>query len=339
MQAIFEIDGDKRTPKYLQIVNSVTKAIRQGYYKKGDRILSINELSNEHLLSRDTVQKAYDLLEKEKIIESVRGKGFYIYRTDIKRPYRILLLFNKISNYKRVIYNSFAETFGKKAMIDLKIYHSNVRLFSDIVESHLGEYDYYVIMPHFYEDIECAYKIIKKIPGDKLFVLDKDLAYFQQNYPAVYQDFKRDIFEALESGLMALCKYKLLTLVFPKYPFYPMEIVEGFRNFCLANGFKHRIISELKVNDEIAAKEAFVVIEESDLINLIKNVESGKLKLARDVGILSYNDTPLKEIIAGGISVISTDHAQMGQCAARMILENRKEKIKNPFHLILRNSL
>jgi len=64
-----EIDANRRTPKYLQIANSITKAIKQGKYKKGDRIFSINELSNECFLSRDTVQKAYDLLEKERIIE------------------------------------------------------------------------------------------------------------------------------------------------------------------------------------------------------------------------------------------------------------------------------
>jgi DNA-binding transcriptional regulator YhcF (GntR family) len=339
MQAIFEIDASRRTPKYLQIVNSITKAIKQGRYKKGDRICSINELSNEHFLSRDTVQKAYDLLEKEKIIEGIRGKGFYINRIDIIKPYRILLLFNKISNYKKVIFNSFSQTFGKKATIDLKIFHSNTRLFSDIIEASLGEYDYYVIMPHFYEDFEEAYKMIEKIPGEQLFVLDKDLSCPKLAYSAVYQDFKKDIAEALESGLDTLRKYRMLTLVFPKTPKYPYEIVTGFRSFCTQNDFDHRIITEVNPHDIIKEKEAFVVIEETDLVNLIKNCQAANLKLGKDVGIVSYNDTPLKEILSDGISVISTDHAKMGETAARMILENRKEKIKNPFHLILRNSL
>ena len=44
----------------------------------------------------------------------------------------------------------------------------------------------------------------------------------------------------------------------------------------------------------------------------------------------------LKEILSDGISVISTDHAKMGETAAMLILENKKEKIKNPFTLILR---
>ncbi len=63
MDSIFEIDASRKTPKYLQIVNSVTKAIKQGRVKKGDREFSINELINEFLISRATVQKAYDLLK------------------------------------------------------------------------------------------------------------------------------------------------------------------------------------------------------------------------------------------------------------------------------------
>ena len=340
MQAIFEIDSKRRTPKYLQIVHSITKAIKQGHYKKGDRISSINELSNEHFLSRDTVQKAYEILEKDRIIEGVRGKGYYINRTDIINPYRVLLLFNKISNYKKQVYNSFLNTLGNKATVDLKIYHSNTRVFTDMIEENLGEYDYYVIMPHFYEDIENAYKVIQKIPPERLLVVDKDLQYSKQlPYSGVFQDFQKDIVEALESGITTLNKYKKLNLVFPKLPFYPAEIISGFRSFCTQHKFANQIISEVNPNDPLKEKEAYIVIEETDLVNLIKNCQAAKLKIGKDVGIISYNDTPLKEILSNGITVISTDHAKMGETAARLILENRREKIKNPFTLILRQSL
>jgi DNA-binding LacI/PurR family transcriptional regulator len=57
------------------------------------------------------------------------------------------------------------------------------------------------------------------------------------------------------------------------------------------------------------------------------------------VGIVSYNETPLKEILLDGITVISTDHEAMGTTAARMIMDKKLEKVKNPFKLILRNSL
>ena len=339
METIFEIDPTRRTPKYQQIINSVTKSIKSGKLKKGDKILSINELSNECLLSRDTVQKAYTLLEEDGIITAIPGKGFYINRTDITIPYRILLLFNKISNYKKQIYNSFVEVMGNKAAVDLKIFHCDSIIFENYINTYLNEYDYYVIMPHFYENIETAYKAILKIPEDKLLILDKNMPGLQTNVGAVYQDFQNDIAEALEGGMHLLQKYNKLILVYPETIPYPYEIVTGFKNFCMEYHFAYSITHECHTGTVPHAKEAWIVIEETDLVNLIKKCMSGNLKIGKDIGIISYNETPLKEILLDGITVISTDHAKMGETAARLILENSKQKIKNPFSLIQRKSL
>ncbi len=339
MQHIFEIDCERKIPKYLQIVHSVTKSIKFGKLKKGDRILSINELSNEFFLSRDTVQKAYGVLEQDGIILPVKGKGFYINRTDIIKSYRILLLFNKMSNYKKLVYNSFVLVMGNKVTVDLKIYNSNTSLFEHFINTHLGEYDFYVIMPHFYEHVDKAYSAINKIPFHQLVVIDKKPEYLQPGCAAVYQDFKSDITDALESGLDLIKKYKKLTLVFPKAVPYPKEIELGFRIFCQQHNVNYAVISEISPWQEINAGEAFIVIEEMDLVNLIKKSRLLNLKIGEDVGIISYNETPLKEILLEGITVISTDHEKMGETAARLILQNSKEKIKNPFSLIRRKSL
>jgi DNA-binding transcriptional regulator YhcF (GntR family) len=339
MKAIYEIDAERKTPKYLQIVDSINNSIKSGRLKKGDRLLSINELSNEFFLSRDTVQKAYELLEKKGVILPVRGKGFYINRTDINTSYRILLLFNKISNYKKQIYNAFVQAMETHAAIDLKIHYSNARVFCNLLENHLHEYDYYVIMPHFYENAEEAYAMIRRIPTDKLLILDKDLSNLNTPYAAVYQDFRNDIGDALQTGLPLLKKYKKLILVFPKLISYPEEIVVGFRNFCMAFDLKYAIIPEVNPDTELNPKEAYIIIEETDLVNLIKICRSKKWQAGKDIGIISYNETPLKEILLEGITVLSTDHAKMGEAAARLILENKKEKIKNPFSLLIRKSL
>ncbi|CAN5240279.1 GntR family transcriptional regulator [soil metagenome] len=335
----YAIAEDRKTPKYLQVIDCITNAIKQGKLQKGDKILSINQLSNEYFLSRDTVQKAYDILEQRGIISGVKGKGFYINRTDIATKYRILLLFNKISNYKKQIYNSFIETMGDNAVVDLKIHHCNAKVLESLIVNNLYDYNYFVIMPHFYENIADAYNLISNIPPEKLMILDKDLLYANKKHRAVYQDFKNDIVDALESGLDVLKKYKSLVLVFPKMVSYPSEIVNGFRIFCMQNNFHNRIVNEIKTDTIISSGEAYIVIEETDLVNLIKNCNSKKLKVGKDIGIISYNDTPLKEILLNGITVVSTDHAKMGETAARLILENRYEKVKNPFTLILRKSL
>ena len=336
---IFEIDSDKKTPKYLQIVHSVTRSIKNGVLKKGDKILSINELSNEFILSRDTVQKAYKILEETQIIVPVKGKGFYINRTDITKYYRILLLFNKMSNYKKQIYNSFVKEMGDKATIELKIYHCDTDIFLSILRASMHEYDYYIIMPHFYDNNEEAYDAIKEIPSEQLLVLDKEIPNNETGYAAVYQDFKNDIVAALESALPHLKKYRKLVLAHPVSSPYPAEILTGFRNFCMQYEFPFAIVHEITNHTILNTGEVYIVIEETDLVNLIKGCRSQGFQIGETIGIISYNDTPLKEILLDGITVISTDHTHMGEMAAKLILENRKEKIKNPFALIIRKSL
>lgn len=62
MEQLIRLETSNKTTKYQQIVNAVTTSIRQGKLKKGDHIFSINELSDEFLLARDAVQKAYNML-------------------------------------------------------------------------------------------------------------------------------------------------------------------------------------------------------------------------------------------------------------------------------------
>jgi DNA-binding LacI/PurR family transcriptional regulator len=57
------------------------------------------------------------------------------------------------------------------------------------------------------------------------------------------------------------------------------------------------------------------------------------------MGILSFNETTLKEVLADGITVMSTDFETMGRTAAALLLDGKKLKVKNPFTVIRRNSL
>jgi DNA-binding transcriptional regulator YhcF (GntR family) len=336
---LLNISSEKRVPIYLQIVDSIIDAIRRGNYKKGDRIYSINELSNEYFLARDTVQKAYNILHDKGIITSVKGKGYYINDVHLDTSFKVLLLFSKISNYKKQIYNAFVQALGDKAIVDIKIHHFNTKILKDLIENHLSDYDYFVIMPHFYDDPAEALKVIKSIPSEQLVILDQNIPYNDLKSPAVYQDFQNDIVEALENGMDLLEKYAKLYLVYPKIVSYSPEIMQGFKKFCMQNNFRFEVLSEINEDTDVNDKEAYIVIEENDLCNLIKKSRNKGFQIGKNIGIISYNDSPLKEILLDGITVISTDHTKMGETAAQLILGNRNEKIKNPFVMIRRGSL
>jgi DNA-binding LacI/PurR family transcriptional regulator len=78
---------------------------------------------------------------------------------------------------------------------------------------------------------------------------------------------------------------------------------------------------------------------EDDLVVLIEKVIADKLQIGKDVGIISYNETPLKKLILNGITTISTDFGMMGRETAELILNQSTEQIAIPFSLKLRASL
>lgn len=333
------IDPDSPVPKYKQIIASVIRAVEKGILKRNEQLPSINEMAEEHYLARDTVEKAYNELKEKGIIKSVRGKGYFIQAPD-KKKIKVLLVLNKMSAYKKLIYYSFLETLADSASVDLYIHHYNAVLFKEIWEENKGKYNYYVIMPHFFEGLEKIdiLSLIDEIPKNELVLLDRDIEELSGEYLAIFQDFEKDIFRALESLDDLLKKYSELVLIFPSDGNYPSEIVRGFRSYCVSYNKDFRIIEHTW--DEIMRRgTAYVVIQETVLTELIKKVRQTPLILGQDIGILSFNDTTLKEVLADGITVMTTDFETMGRTAAALLLDGKKIKVKNPFTVIRRNSL
>lgn len=301
--------------------------------------------SEEYLLSRDTVEKAYNILKERQIISPIRGKGYYITRTQLISKINILFLVNKLSSYKMLIYNHFVNTIGLEAHTDLHIYHCDEVLFLNLIKKHQNAYDYYVVMPHFKTDglehksgTDAIYKSIKAIPGDKLVIMDNEIL-IEEDFRGVYQDFENDIYKALTEGLEKIRKYKRLILAYPSksvYP-YPKRILLGFRKFCVKHSFEFEILDEIFDDMILKKDDLFITIEESDLVNLVNQIRDEEYVLGKDIGVISYNDTPLKELL--GITVISTDFKQMAETVADMILNNKKEKVMNPFNFIDRDSM
>lgn len=333
-----QIDEFSATPKYLQLINAVLNAISQGKIGKDEVLPSINELSAELEMGRVTVEKSYKQLKQMGVLGSVPGKGYFIANTNVHLPIRVVLFFNKLSAHKKIIYDSFVHAIGENVPIDFYVYNNDVRLFKKLLQNTSGDYTHYVIIPHFIEADESAYDIINCIPKEKLILLDKKLVGLRGDYAAVYENFEKDIYQALEQAIEKLSKYKKLKLVFPSKSYFPYEIINGFRRFCQDYAFASRVVDNIH-NEPIAEGEVYVNLMEDDLVILIERIISTQLEIGKDVGIISYNETPLKKIILNGITTISTDFQTMGEMAAKLILDNSKQHVEVPFHLTLRGSL
>jgi len=331
------INHDSDIPKYKQVVEMLVSDIEAGIFKVGQRIPSINETSEDLLISRDTVEKAYVHLKKKGILASVRGKGYYINQINVHKKIKVALILNKLSNYKRSIYYSLSDTLGNKASVDVFIYNYSIAQFEEIVNNQIIHYDYFVILPHFKDDDANGADIIKKIPKMKVLLIDRNLELLK-DYPVVYQEYEKDIQFALEKGLDLVRKYKMINLVFPLNQYYSRNIARGFQIFCQVNNLPFSIIDQLEESD-VKIDEAFVLISDDDLYRFIKICRNKGWKLGKNVGLVAYNDNPVKELLEDGITTISTNHDAIGRFAAQMILSGDFKRIKSPFEFVRRNSL
>ena len=335
---IIKIDEQSITPKYIQLTNSVLQTIEQRRLEKDYLLPSINELSYELDIARDTAEKAYRHLKQLGVIGSVPGKGYFIAKTDFKQAVKVFLLFNKLSAHKKIMYDSFASTLGEQAAIDFYIYNNDFGLFKKLLQNKKEDYTHYVIIPHFLEGGEHAADVINEKVTGKLILLDKLIPGIKKDYAAVYENFEKDIFNALKEALPQLEKYQTLKLVFPSYTYFPDEILEGFQSFCQEYAFNYKVVHQI-ADEHIQEGEAYINLMEDDLVILIEKRLNIKLKIGKEVGVISYNETPMKKIILNGITTISTDFREMGKEAAKLILDGSRKHIEVPFMLTLRNSL
>jgi DNA-binding transcriptional regulator YhcF (GntR family) len=336
---ILSIDEYSITPKYLQLSNAIIRAIESGDIVKDDMLPSINDLSFALDTSRNTIERVYKELKDKGIVSSVPGKGFFISNTDFQKPLKIFLLFNKLSAHKKIIYDAFVATIGELGTIDFYIYNNDFYFFKKIItESFQSDYAKYIIIPHFLDNETKAHEIINTIPKDKLILLDNLVPAINGKFAAIYENFALDVYEALKSLTHKLTKYHNIKLIFPGKTYHSKEILKGFLNFCRQYAFDYEVVESASI-ETIQKDTVYISLTEDDLVVLIKKIIASDFKVAKDVGVISYNETALKEIILDGITTISTDFKLMGSKTAEFALSNCHDHFAVPFNVTLRSSI
>jgi DNA-binding transcriptional regulator YhcF (GntR family) len=331
---VIYIDNNLGIPKYKQIVNSIYLAIENGLLQRGDKIDSINTICKEFSLSRDTVLIAFKELKAKGILISTPGKGYYIKSINVKNQEKVFLLFDELNAFKEDLYNAFLQSLNPNIMVDIYFHHFNRNVFNSVLKENLGNYSKYVIMPATFQNF---YPLLDEIIDKKLYILDQTKPEFKNRYSSVYQNFEEDVYNALVSGESLLKKYKKLIMVFPGGK-EPKGQLNGFEKYCKNHNWEKEIIAD-PFNRDIQKGEVYIVPNDRHLVYLVKLINEKGLVLGKDIGMISYNDTPLKEIVSGGITTISTDFKKMGEILAKLIENKKIAQIENPSSLIIRKSL
>ncbi|KNY29246.1 GntR family transcriptional regulator [Pseudobacteroides cellulosolvens] len=75
---MLNIDPRSSKPIYEQIVDEIKANIVKGILKPGEKLPSVRELSKIITVNPNTVSKAYSELERQKVIDTVSGRGTFV---------------------------------------------------------------------------------------------------------------------------------------------------------------------------------------------------------------------------------------------------------------------
>lgn len=336
------IDTLNRTPIYRQLVDKIKHSVKNGSIKPGEMLPSMNELAAKEGISRETVKKAYAILSKEGVIVPKQGKGFFIAEPNPDGRKKVLVIFDKFSVYKQVIFSAFEEVLGSRADITVLTHNQSLDLLKYYLDSHLDDFDWYVVSPHFALDEQSqkqAVKLLSRIPNRKLIMLDRWISEYPGNYGAVYQDFENDVYDGLLSGVNRPGSSKDLSVITLPKSLYGQCIHKGLERFAKDFGVHLKFMTAPP--ETISKGDTFLVLNSQldwGLASLARRIGEQGLEIGKDVFIISYNDFALNDVVLGGLTTISTDFAEMGRLAAQMIITGKLEKVHCPFRMNRRHT-
>ncbi len=73
-----DINPRSSDPIYLQIIRGVKSAVARGILAPGEKLSSVRELATELAVNHNTVARAYQELERDKVIEVIVGRGTFV---------------------------------------------------------------------------------------------------------------------------------------------------------------------------------------------------------------------------------------------------------------------
>ena len=342
MHSIIQIRPESATPIYKQIVRQVEQAIRAGALPADALLPSMNALAADFGISRETVKKAYGILRDRGLVEPRQGKGFYVACAGRRAKTSVLLLFDKLSIYKQVIFSSFSEALGPDAEITILTHDQNLDLFEYHLDNSLDRYDYYLVTPHFPLHPAAqkrALKLLRRIPNRKLILLDRDLPDLPGHYGSVYQDFSNDAYNGLRSVLAQLEACRAIHVVTLPASLYGAWIAKAVGRFGADFGIEVRYARAVPAR--LQKGEVYLLLNsqlDSALVDLSRASDAQGLNIGRDIFVISYNEFPLNEVVLGGLTTLSTDFSQMGRLAAQMIRTGSLAKRHCDFRLTRRAS-
>jgi len=320
--------------KHEQIVNGVINAIDERIVIQGSMLPSVNSMVRALGFASKTIVKAYKELKDRGIVDSKNRLGYFVVNEDTDQIKKVALLIYAFHPFQEEFYNSFRDTLGENIQVDVFFHHNNLEIFETILGNISGRYGMYVVAPIVHPRVK---KILSKIPSRKLLIVDR-YEELDGEFSHITQEFEISTYMMLKALLDKIRAYDGMTLYFLPESDHPVEILRAFKKFLQDYEITGSVETHYKPGQLIRGHLYFTV-GDGDLWKLLKDVKKEGLVVGEDVGVLSNDNSPVKEIICGGITTFSTDFELMGSRAAEFVLEGNSIQEVIPTVLIQRKSI
>ena len=336
MEIVNEIrsNGKSSVTKREKIVQAVSHCISDNVLSIGDTLPSVNELSNELGYSRETVVKAYAELKNRGIVDSKHGVGYFVVNTRVNLKQNIALVLYGFQTFQQEFYDAFRQNLGEKYKIDVYFHHNNFQMYESIINNIRGQYSSYIIAPIQSSESE---QLLQLLPHERLLIIDRYI-YLESDVAKITQEFELSLLNVFEQLRDKIDKYNKIVVFYHEESDYPQEIFTAVKSFCNSNQYPLEVHKSFK-SDLLENGSLFFTIGDKDLWQILKYAKKAGMSIGQDFGVLSHNDSPVKEIIEGGISTFSTDFRLMGEEAANYIMNKSIINKIIPSKLIERNSM
>lgn len=320
--------------KHEQLVLGIIDAIDSGHLTVGNQLPSINVMVDEVGFARKTIVKAYEELKDRGLVESKKTKGYFVVSNKTRVFLKIALIMYSFQRFQQEFYNALRNELGEKVQIDVFFHHNNEEVFQTVFMNIRAKYGMYVVAPIESNSVK---ELLKTLSPEKLIIVDRFLNIGSE-YTYITQEFEQSTYTNLTNLLPKIEKYKELVLFFRNDLDYPKGILSSYLRFLKDFKIKGRVEENYKGNS-VKKDVLYLFISDADLWPLLKDCRNADLRVGRDVGVLSFNDHVVKEIVFGGITTISTDFNEMAALTASNLKSIHYTKSIVPTNLIDRESL
>ncbi|WP_183558582.1 GntR family transcriptional regulator [Mucilaginibacter sp. SP1R1] len=318
--------------KHDRFVQGMINAITEKLVVQGEMLPSVNKLIKALGFSRETIMKGYKDLISRGIVESKNRLGFFVGNGNTEQTLKVALLMYNLDTFEEQFYRNFRQELGPNIHLSTYFHHGDIEIFETILTQIKAKYGMYVVAPIPHSKTK---ELLDVIPRNKLLMFDR-FEPLDGDFNHITQEFGQSSYDVFSKLAPRISQFDEIIFFHSPSSLDPQEIVSSFKKFLKDFKIKGRIVKEY-MPGSVEKGKVYFTLDNFALWQIMRDCNSQKLIPGKDLGVLSSNDEPAKEVI--GVTTFSADFSSMGKLAGQAVLNKEKISLTVPTILFERHTL